>query len=129
MYLSIYYTRLLFCLFWVCWVPGNFSGGPGHIFLLCGALLCGVSGRYYLFGCEPGVGGGAVRVFLLLGSVEVGTVRLKWWGGWSDSLGRLQFAVCSLGRRLSVVGLPFPYNNFYLFLFRYYLSVPYFISC
>ncbi len=62
-YLSIYYTRLLFCLFWVCWVYGSFSDGPGHIFLLCGAPLCGVSGRYYLFGCYPGVGGGAVRVF------------------------------------------------------------------
>jgi hypothetical protein len=22
----------LVCLFWVCWVRGNFSGGPGHIF-------------------------------------------------------------------------------------------------
>jgi hypothetical protein len=59
------------------WIRGNFSGGPGHIFRLCGVLLCGVSGRYNLFECWPGVGGGAVRVFLLLGSVEVGTVRLK----------------------------------------------------
>ncbi len=30
--LSIYYTCHLFCLFWVCWVRENFSGGPGHIF-------------------------------------------------------------------------------------------------
>jgi hypothetical protein len=30
--------------------PG-FSGGPGHIFFLRGAPLCGVSVRYYLF--EP----------------------------------------------------------------------------
>jgi hypothetical protein len=58
-------------------IPGNFSGGPGHIFLLCGGPLCGVSGRYNLFECWPGVGGGAVRVFPLLGSVEAGTVRLK----------------------------------------------------
>jgi hypothetical protein len=48
-------------------------------------------------------------------------------GGWSDFLGRFQFAVCSLRRWLSVVGLPFPYNNF--FLFWYYLLVLYFISC
>ena len=29
---------------------------------------------------------------------------------------RLQFAVCSVGRWLFVVGLPFPYNNFSLIL-------------
>jgi hypothetical protein len=52
---------------------GVFSGGPGHIFFPRGAPLCGVSGRYNLFECWPGVGGGAVRVFFL-GSVEVGTV-------------------------------------------------------
>jgi hypothetical protein len=53
----------IFCLFWVCWVSGSFSGGPGQIFLLCVAPLCGVSGRYSLFECWPGVGGGAVRIF------------------------------------------------------------------
>ena len=74
-YLSIYYFHfVLFILGLDC---GNFSGGPGRIFLLCEAPLCGVSGRYDLFECWPGVGGGAVRVFLFLGSVEVGTVRLK----------------------------------------------------
>jgi hypothetical protein len=31
--------------------PRGFSGGPGHIFLLRGAPLCGVSVRYYLFEC------------------------------------------------------------------------------
>jgi len=36
-------------------------------------------------------------------------------GGWFDFLSRIQFAVCSLGRRLSVVGLPFPYNNFFFY--------------
>jgi hypothetical protein len=35
-YLFVYYTRLLFCLFWVCWVPGGFSGGPGQVFLCVG---------------------------------------------------------------------------------------------
>ncbi len=77
MCLSIYYTRLLFCLFWACWVPGSFSGGPGHVFFLRGALLCGMSVRYNLFERQPGVGGGTVQVFLLLGSFEVGTVRFK----------------------------------------------------
>ncbi len=27
-----YYTCLLLCLFWVCWVRESFSDGPGHIF-------------------------------------------------------------------------------------------------
>jgi hypothetical protein len=49
-------------------------------------------------------------------------------GVWSVFLCCLQFAVCSLGRWLSVVGLPFPYNNFFL-LFWYYLSVSNFMSC
>jgi len=31
--------------------PRGFSGGPGHIFLLRGAPLCGVPVRYYLFEC------------------------------------------------------------------------------
>ncbi len=31
--------------------PRGFSGRPGHIFLLRGAPLCGVSVRYYLFEC------------------------------------------------------------------------------
>ena len=39
------------CLFWACWVPGDFFGGPGHVFVLRGAPLCGVSVRYYLFEC------------------------------------------------------------------------------
>jgi len=30
---------------------GSFSGGPGHIFFLRGAPLCGVLVRYYLFEC------------------------------------------------------------------------------
>ncbi len=47
----LYYTRLWFCLFWACWVSGSFSGGLGHNFFLCGAPLCGVSGRYNLFEC------------------------------------------------------------------------------
>jgi hypothetical protein len=43
-----------------------------------------------------------------------GTIEMV--GGWSDFLCRLQFAVCSLGRWLSVVGLPFPDNKFPLIL-------------
>jgi hypothetical protein len=74
------------------WVPGGFSGGPGHIFFLHGAPLCGVSVRYNLFKCLPGVGGGAVQVFLLLGSVVVSTVRFIWvlaGSGWRGCTGFL----------------------------------------
>ncbi len=49
--LSIYYTRFLLCLLLVCWVRGNFSGGLGHIYFLCGTPLRGVPGRYNLFEC------------------------------------------------------------------------------
>jgi hypothetical protein len=62
--------------FWAGFL-GISLAGRVIFFHLCGGPLCGVSGRYNLFECWPGVGGGAVRVFLLLGSVEVGTIRLK----------------------------------------------------
>ncbi len=79
MHLSIYYSHLLFCFFFFfgAGFVGTFLAGRVIGFFLCEAPLCGVSGRYDLFKCWPGVGGGAVRVFLFLGSIEVGTVRLK----------------------------------------------------
>ncbi len=42
---------------------GTFLAGWVVNFCLCEAPLCGVSGRYDLLECWPGVGGGAVRVF------------------------------------------------------------------
>ncbi len=77
--MCIYLITLVSCsvYFWACWVPGSFSGGPGHAFFLRGAPLCGMSVRYNLFERQPGVGGEAVQVFLLLGSFEVGMVRFK----------------------------------------------------
>jgi hypothetical protein len=69
----LYDTCLWFCLFWACESLEVF-GGPGHIFFLCGAPLCGMLVRYNLFERQPGVGGGAVQVFFLLGSVVVSTV-------------------------------------------------------
>ncbi len=67
------------------------------------------------------MGGGTVQVHLFSGSVVVGTVRLKWWGGGPSSFFFLQFAVSSLGVRLSVVRL----SSFILifFLFGYILVV------
>ena len=61
------------------------------------------------------MGGGTVQVFPS-GLCCSGYGTLEMVGGWSNFLGRLQFAVCFLGRWLSVVGLPFPYNNFSLIL-------------
>ncbi len=99
------------------------------IFSFCVGFRCVEcrSGTIYL-DASLGWVAGLYRIFPSLGSVVVGTVQLKWWGGWPDFLVCLQFAVCSSGRRLSVVGLSFPYNNF-IALFWYYLSVPYFMSC
>ncbi len=52
---------------WVCWVRGNFSGGPGHVYISCVCLRC-VKCRAgtILFGHFGGVGGGTVRIFLSL---------------------------------------------------------------
>ncbi len=83
---------------WVCWVRGNFSGEPGHVFL-CVCLRC-VERRAgtISFGHFGGVGGGTVRIFLSLrlcrggyGTVEMvkGVVRVF--------LCFLQFADSSLG--------------------------------
>ena len=60
---------------WVCWVPGNFSGEPGHVYFVCVSPLCGVPCRYNFIGYFGGVGGGTVRIFLSSGSAVAGTVR------------------------------------------------------
>ncbi len=62
---------------WVCWVRGNFSGGPGHIYSVCVTPLCGVPGRYNFIWRFHGADGGTVQIFFS-GSVVAGTVRLKW---------------------------------------------------
>ncbi len=51
----------------VCWVRGNFSGEPGHVYIPCVCLRC-VECRAgtILFGHFGGVGGGTVRIFLSL---------------------------------------------------------------
>ncbi len=97
---SVYLNR-------VCWVRGNFSGEPGHVYISCVCLRC-VECRAgtILFGHFGGVGGGTVRIFLSLrlcsggyGTVEMvkGVVRVF--------LCFLQFAVSSLGGWISAVGI------------------------
>ncbi len=46
--LSIYLLPSVI-LNWVCWVRGNFTGGPGHILSVCVSPPCGVPGRYKFF--------------------------------------------------------------------------------
>ena len=52
---------------WVCWVRGNLSGEPGHVYIVCVSFRC-VEWRAgtILFDHCGGVGGGAVQVFRLL---------------------------------------------------------------
>ena len=58
---------ILSSLNWVCWVRGNFSGEPGHVYISCVCLRC-VECRAgtILFGHSGGVDGGTVQIFLLL---------------------------------------------------------------
>ena len=62
-FINLLRSSLVLFILGVLGLWGVSSGGPGHIFFLCGVPLCGVSVRYSLFECLPGVGGGAVQVF------------------------------------------------------------------
>ncbi len=65
--LFVYYTCLLVCLLWVCWVRRNFSGRPGHVLSVRMWLRC-VECRAgtILFRHSAGTDGGAVHIFLSL---------------------------------------------------------------
>jgi hypothetical protein len=55
------------CLFWVCWVRGNFSGRPGHVLSVRMWLRCvGCRAGTILFRHSAGMDGGAVHIFLSL---------------------------------------------------------------
>ncbi len=129
MFIYVYFC-LLFFSYWVCWVRGNFSGGPGHIFSVCVTPLCGVPGRYNLPGTFLERMAGLYRFFLFLwlccsgyGTVEIvrGVVRI--------SSCFSQFAVSSLGGWRSVVGFLCYINRFSLVDLWYFLAVSYFVSC
>ncbi len=51
---------------WVCWVRGNFSGGPGHVYVSCVSPLVECRAGTSIFGHCGGVDGGTVRIFFLL---------------------------------------------------------------
>ncbi len=86
----------------VCWVRGNFSGEPGHVYSVCVSPLCGVPGRYKLIWAFLGAGGGTVRIFLSfwLCSGGYGTVEMV------KRVVRIFFAFFSLLSVLLAVGCP-----------------------
>ena len=65
---------------WVCWVRGNFSGEPGHVYFLCAyfsAVWSGGPVQFYL-GTLVVWTAGLYGFSFLSGSAVAGTVRLKW---------------------------------------------------
>ncbi len=99
MYLFVYYARLLFCLFWVCWVPRGFSGGPGQVFL-CVGLRCVEcrSGTIYLSASLEWVAGLYRFSSFGLCCGGYGTIEIVW------GCGPFFFAVFSLLSALSAGG-------------------------
>jgi hypothetical protein len=92
----------------MCWVPGDFSCEPGHVYFVCVSLLCGVLCRYNLnWALFGGVGGGTVRIFLSLWlcSGGYGTAELVR-GGWSV-FPLLSSVCCQFSWRLGVCGRNF----------------------
>jgi hypothetical protein len=51
---------------WMCWVRGNFSGGPGHVYVSCVSPLVECRAGTSIFGHCGGVDGGTVRIFFPL---------------------------------------------------------------
>jgi hypothetical protein len=102
--LSIYYISLT-CLFWVCWVRENFSGGPGHIFPVWDSAVWSAGPVQFNLSTLLEWMAGLYRFSLLwLCCNGYGTVEMV--GGWS-----VFFSIFSLlfifGGRLCVVGLHF----------------------
>ncbi len=68
------------CLIWVCWVRGNFSGGPGHIYSVCGSAVWSAGPVQFYLGFLLERMAGLYRFSpLWLCCSGYGTV--KWWGG------------------------------------------------
>ena len=90
----------------MCWVRGNFSGEPGHVYFVCVSPLCGVPGRY---NCKWALRGCGRRdctdfpFFLALQwRVRYGRIGE---GGWSVFPLLSSVAVCSFGGWVSAVGI------------------------
>ncbi len=104
------FIRLLYlspvCLFWVCWIRGNFLAGRVCAYV---APLCGVPGRYNFIQalCWSGWRDCTDFPFLWLCCSGYGTVEMVRGGGVRISYCFLQSAVSSLGGWISVVGFFF----------------------
>ncbi len=100
MYLFIYYARVLFCLFWACWVPGGFLAGR-VVFYFCVGLRCVEcrSGTIYLSASLGWVAG--LYRFISLGLCCGGYGTIEVGGG--VVIFSLPSSVCCLLCRLAVV--------------------------
>ncbi len=78
--MCVYLFITLVSCFVYFWCAGSvrISLAGRVIDFLCGTPLCGVPGRYNLFGHYSEVDGGTVQIFFFSGSVVAGTVRLRW---------------------------------------------------
>ena len=84
---SLFFSVSGICLFctlhflnWVCWVRGNFSGEPGHVYFTCAYLSAvwgGGSVQFYL-GTLVVWTAGLYGFSIFSCSAVAGTVRLKW---------------------------------------------------
>ncbi len=91
---------------WVCWVPGKFSGEPGHVYFVCVSPLCGVPCRYNFNWALRWCGRRDCTDFpfslALQWRVRYGRIGE---GGGPFFLCFIQFAVSSLGGWVSAVGI------------------------
>ncbi len=112
-YPSLFYKRRVFicllylppvCLLWVCWVRGNFLAGRVTYFLcICGSAVWSAGPVQFYSGTLLERMAGLYKFFCLSSSVVAGTVRLKWWRGWSFFL-LLSSVCCHCSWRLDVCG-------------------------
>ncbi len=65
---------------WVCWVRGNFSGEPSHVYIfrVCVSVVWSAGPVQVYLGTLVVWTAGLYGFSFLSGSVVAGTVRLKW---------------------------------------------------
>ncbi len=101
--------RLLYlspvCLFWVCWVRGNFLWRAGsYFFCVCDSAVWSAGPVHFLFRHSVGADGGTVQIFpfLWLCCSGYGTVEMVRGGGLSFS--SLSLVCCQFSWWLDVRG-------------------------
>jgi len=113
---------------WMCWVRGNFSGEPGHVYFVCVSPLCGVPCWYNFNWALRWCGRRDCTDFLfflaLQWLVRYGSIGE---GGGPFFLCFLQFAVSFFGGWVSAVGIYV--LQFLLVALWYFLAVSYFTRC